>query len=170
MDKQELEALNTLTKFASTLNNDTSSTHSKYFHVFSTHISLTNNTTDFKSTIIDTGAYPMMFTHPAYFHSLLPWDSSHPIQSVILADGTTQSPIKGISTVKFILPNNKCIELHNTLFVPNLSSNLFSIKAFIIYKQCGFTTENSSYTLFSPISIFPIMFHPNFSFPPNQLQ
>ena len=99
-------------------------------------------------TIIDSGAYPMMFNSPKYFIKLHPWN--HTTKHVTLADGITHSPIQGTGTACFLINNKHPVEFHNALYIPNLSSNLYYIKEFIRYQGTYLLAVNNNITLAFP--------------------
>ena len=60
--------------------------------------------------------------------SLTPWNKLLPIQHVTIADGHSKAQISGIGTARFLINNKHCAEFKNALFVPSLSTHLFSFK------------------------------------------
>lgn len=116
----------------------------------------------------------MMFNSPKYFIQLHPW--THKTKHVTLADGVTHSPIQGTGISSFLIDNKHCVEFHNVIYVPNLSSNLFSIKEFIRYQGTYLHAVNNTFTLAFPsfitdaiigdeifIRTFPTNIKPTFS-------
>ena len=146
---EELDyAISNLTEFGNTLN-DTKSDSNSYLNIVSKHITLQSTSTCTHLTIIDSGAFPMMFNHKSYFTEIFPW--SHPKYShVTLADGSSKAQIQGIGTTKFLINNKFSVEFHNVLYVPSLSSNLFSVKEFLRYKGTLLLAENSTMIIAFP--------------------
>lgn len=132
-------ALNTLSQFGDNVDNLSKKSSDSYFNslhqYFNIHcknISLTSSPNS-TITVLDSGAFPHMFMNKNYFTTLTPWPSHLPIQHVTLTDGKAKVNIEGIGTVRVLLNNLHSIELINTLLVPTLSTNLFSIKEFMQY-------------------------------------
>jgi len=107
--------------------------------------------------VVDSGAYPHMCNTLAVFSQfqerLLPGQE----RGVVLADGVTTAPIKGSGSIEFKIKDNM-FRLNNVLYVPALSSSLFSIKQHCQYKGCYFHSENNIATLAFPsfTTTFPI--------------
>ena len=107
--------------------------------------------------VVDSGAFPHMCNTLAVFSQfqerLLPGQE----RGVVLADGVTTAPIKGSGSIEFKIKNNM-FRLNNVLYVPSLSSSLFSIKQHCQYKGCYFHSENNLATLAFPsfTTTFPI--------------
>ena len=76
--------------------------------------------------IIDSGAFPHMLNNAAAFTVLQPWKNRN-VTHVNLADHTSRAPIKGCGTVNITLDGHT-YTLENVLFVPSLSSSLFSVR------------------------------------------
>jgi len=98
--------------------------------------------------VIDSGAYPHMCNDITCFSVLsdnLPANMKH----VTLADGSTKSNIKGIGTVAFKLGRNTHV-LQNVIYVPSLSTSLFSVKHHCSQQGCTFHVENNQATLAFP--------------------
>jgi len=108
----------------------------------------THNTNQSITFVIDSGAYPHMCNTLAGFSQfserLLPG-----MKDVVLADGLTTAPIKGIGSMEFYIDKNM-YRLHNVIYVPQLSHSLFSIKEHCKWKGCYFHTENNIATLAFP--------------------
>ena len=99
-----------------------------------------------------------LFTH------LRKWPVNAATNHVLLADGSTRTKISGVGTVKFSLPNSTVIEMENILYVPSLSSSLFSVRQHIAYNNCKMRSEGNTLRLIFPN--FTIDTAPdNFSFP-----
>ena len=98
--------------------------------------------------VIDSGAYPHMCNTMAAFSEfserLLPG-----MKDVVLADGTTTAPIKGIGSMEFWIDKHM-YRLHNVIYVPQLSHSLFSIKEHCKWKGCYFHAENNVATIAFP--------------------
>ena len=118
----------------------------------------------------------MMFSDKSFFFDIFPWHKNHPIQNVTMADGQSSLPIKGIGTIRWLINNKHPIEFHNVLYIPSLSTNLFSVKAFMHYQGCYFHTEGKTCTLAFPsfttdgyidqefyVSLSPTKISPTFS-------
>ena len=91
----------------------------------------------------------MIFQHKHYFTELFPWTNPKHTH-VTIADGNSIVPIQGIGTIKFRIYNKYPVEFHNVLYVPSLSSNLFSVKEFLRYKGTFILAENSSMIMAFP--------------------
>ena len=91
-----------------------------------------------------------MFVNKNYFTSLSPWNPHIPIQHVILVDGVSKAKIEGFGIVRFLINNRHAVEFKNALYVPSLSTNLFSIKDFIRYQGCMFLAEHNVISLAFP--------------------
>ena len=148
-----INALTTLNEFGDVINNNKNS--ETYFRITSNYVSLQPHTTKTHFTIVDSGAYPMMFNSPDYFIELHPWTNTT-TPNVTLADGNTSTPIQGYGTVRLMLNNKFPIELHNALYVPKLSSNLFSVKEFLRYQGTFIVGENNTFTLAFPSFLLDI--------------
>jgi len=98
--------------------------------------------------VIDSGAYPHMCNTLACFSQfserLLPG-----MKNVVLADGVTTAPIKGIGSMEFWVDKHM-YRLHNVIYVPQLSHSLFSIKEHCKWKGCYFHAENNMATIAFP--------------------
>ena len=82
-----------------------------------------------KSTItfvIDSGAYPHMCNNPSAFATYTKWPEDHKIQNVTLADNSKAS-IEGIGSIQCKIGDHD-YTIKGVLYVPNLSSSLFSVK------------------------------------------
>jgi len=76
--------------------------------------------------VIDSGAFPHMCNQSSHFSFLSEDIPPHMRDGVTLADNS-KSPIKGICTVAFTIKGHMHI-LQNVLYVPNLTTSLFSVK------------------------------------------
>ena len=91
----------------------------------------------------------MMFQNKSYFTELFPWYNTKQTH-VTLADGSSTAIMDGIGTIRFTINNKFPVEFHNVLFVPSLSSNLFSVKEFLRYKGTLLLAENTNFILAFP--------------------
>ena len=152
------QAIDTLTEFGEAVNNQsTKSTNSIYSCITCKSVTIQHNYAINTNIVIDPGAFPMMFQSKQFFTDLQPWN--HPTNThVTLADGVTKAPIQGIGTIRALLNQSHTIELHNVLYVPSLTSNLFSVKEFVRYNGTLTLAENNSFTIAFPtfIIIVPI--------------
>ena len=150
-DDQELAGtLSNLTVFVDNHNN-INETKDEYFRISCNSVTLRTTTNPTDITIIDSGAFPMMFNSPQYFYNLQPW--THTSTCVTLADGKTKAVITGVGTARFSINNKYTVEFDNAILVPTLSSNLFSIKSFIQYYGTHMHAENNTITLALPTFI-----------------
>ena len=156
------EALTILTDFGDVVNNN-NKTNEEYFCITSKSVTLQLDTNPRYTTIVDSGAYPTMFTSKEYFSDIQPWTNTT-TPNVILADGSSSAPIQGIGTVKLLLNNRHPIELHNALYVPTLSTNLFSVKEFLHYQGTFIIAEHNIMTLAFPTFTFDIPINQEISF------
>ena len=76
--------------------------------------------------VIDSGAYPHMCNNPSAFSTYTKWPEDHIVKNVTLADNSL-APIEGIGSIKCKIDNHD-YTLKGVLYVPNLSSSLFSVK------------------------------------------
>lgn len=143
-------ALDTLCDFGLTINNSTNKeTNIIYLTLTSRSVTLQPHHTTSHTTVVDSGAYPMMFQSKEYFTPLEPWTNTTSTQ-VTLADGNSTAPIHGIGTVKFLINNTFPVEFHNVLFAPSLSTNLFSVKEFLRYQGTMILGLHNKFTLAFP--------------------
>ena len=77
--------------------------------------------------VVDSGAYPHMTNEPKSFSSYTSWPTDHMIQNVLLANVITKACIKVIESIKCWINNHK-YTLGGVLYVPELSSYLYSVK------------------------------------------
>ena len=132
-DEIELNnALNNLTDLGDALNN-TNNSLIPYLTISAKSVIIQQKHNTSHTTVIDSGAFPMMFQSSHYFTELHPWTNNQHTH-VTLADGTSHAPIQGIGTVRFLINNKFPVEFQHALFVPSLSTNLFSVKEFLRYQ------------------------------------
>ena len=111
-----------------------------------------HNSTDNNITfIVDSGAYPHMIVNKHHFTKLHPWENQD-VTHVILADGTTKAKIEGSGTIQLTFGKDKQI-IHNVLYVPTLSDNLFSAKKHQEQKGNYIHMENNQVTIAFPTFI-----------------
>ena len=109
-----------------------------------------NETTPAKlKLILDSGAFPHMCNNRFSFDNFYPWPPSAKVQDVLLADGTSRAPIRGIGSIIFSI-NSFIVRLHNVLYVPTLSTSLFSVKEHAQYDGCSLRIEHNRYFLSFP--------------------
>ena len=143
--------------FAALQGDEYSFNHSKdnvspYITLSSRSISLTKHSPSPKDKlrlILDSGAFPHMSNCRYSFDSFHPWPASAKVQHVLLADGTSKAPIQGIGSILFSI-NDFAVRLHNVLYVPTLSTSLFSIKEHAQYQQCSVRIQDNRYFLTFP--------------------
>jgi len=108
----------------------------------------TNSSNENLKFVIDSGAFPHMCNakhHFSTFSSKLPCHMTH----VTLADGVSKSKIEGIGSIAMAFGKNKHV-IHNVLYVPQLSTSLYSIKHHCMQQGCIFYVEGNSATLTFP--------------------
>ena len=168
-----LRRLTTITGLVDNLNT-TNDPCEDYFTLTSITVHLLHSSLPSHTAVIDSGAFPMMFTSKKFFLDLQPWHGK--ISHVTLADGTSKTPILGYGIARFSIDNKYVLEFHNSIYVPNLSTNLFSLRKYIKYSGCFAHTGHNSFTLAFPtfsteanisdeisINIAPTTNPPNFS-------
>ena len=150
---QELtHAVETLTEFGNILNDNKDDDSEHYFNILSKHITVKPTSIPTNLTVIDSGAFPMMFQNKSYFTELFPWHNATQTH-VILADGSFTASIEGIGTIRFTINNKFPVEYHNVLYVPSLSSNLFPLRnSSVIKEQLSLLKIRNSLLLFHLLS------------------
>ena len=102
-----------------------------YLSISSKHISLnsslTNPTVLKHKLVLDSGAFPHMSNDKNAFVTFLNWPPTARARHVMLADKDCTAPIEGFGTIAISI-NGFNIRLHNVLYVPALSTSLFSVK------------------------------------------
>lgn len=156
-DEKINDALDNLTEFGDNLNNnnDTLTPYSpcSYLSITAHSVSIQKHHNISHKTVVDSGAYPMIFHSKDYFTHIEPW--TNPIHTqVVLADGTSTAPICGVGTVSFIINNTYPFQFHNVPYVPSLSPNLFSVKEFLRYQGTLILGHNNIVTIAFPSFIF----------------
>ena len=87
------------------------------------------------------------------FDSFYTWPYDAKVQNVLLVDGESKASIHGIGTIFFSL-NDFIIRLHNILYVPSLSTSLFSVKEHTTqYEKCSLKIEDNRFFLSFPIYV-----------------
>ena len=102
------------------------------------------------SFVVDSGAYPHMSNNPLLFDTLYPWPKTASVQTVLLADGKSKAQITGIGSLNLQLSPSYSIRLANSILVPSLSDNLFSIKEHISHPACSVHGKNNTMHLEFP--------------------
>jgi len=137
MDDIDLSALEQATDDLMNFNNNINSNKKNINHYLKISCNRVNieqndvNQTSMANTstitfVIDSGAYPHMCNNPSAFATFTKWPAEHMIKNVTLADNS-QAPIEGIGSIQCKIGNNY-YTLKGVLYVPNLSSSLFSVK------------------------------------------
>jgi len=137
MEDIDLSALEQATDELINFNNNLNSNKndvSNYISISCNHvhlqknIKLMNNTSDNTTIdfVIDSGAYPHMCNNARAFSTYTKWPEDHQIKCVSLADNS-KAPIMGIGTIECKIQENK-YTIKGVLFVPSLTTSLFSVK------------------------------------------
>ena len=88
-----------------------------------------------------------MLNSKLFFCHFQPWSQQYPVSHVILVDGKTRAKIEGVGTAKIRINNKHTLHLHNAIFVPSLSTCLYSIKEHLCYAGCSQFAEGLTFTL-----------------------
>ena len=78
------------------------------------------------------------------------WPKSAMTIHVMLADGDTRDSIEAVVNVCFSLPNHTTLEIENVLYVPTLSTSLFSVQQHLAYNECSMRSHNNTLQLNFP--------------------
>ena len=154
----------------SNLNTDEQMTNSSltkvdpYFCLTTTVIDVGTTRPECDKFIVNSGPFPHMVNNLKLFTHMRKWPANAATGHVLLANGNTKTKISGVGTVPFSLPNSTVLEIENVLYVPTLSSSIFSIRQQIAYDDCHMRSQGNTLQLI--FSTFTIDTAPdNFSFP-----
>ena len=125
-----------------------------YLNIYSRHITIEPNLprvppVDKLTFVLDSGAFPHMSNNRFLFETFFPWPAEARVQHVLIADRDSKAKIDGIGTIVISI-NNFTVRLQNVLYVPSLSTNLFSIKEHVQYDKCSMHIENNKFYLSFP--------------------
>ena len=114
---------------------------------------VTTNTNLNPHFVVDSGAYPHMWTDKSAFITYAPWTPECKFKSIKLADGISTAKIEGIGSI-IIQMQNTLHTIDQVLYVPSLSTSLLSVKAHCQKQGQIFHCENNNAILTFPKNVY----------------
>jgi len=133
------------------------STSSSMLSLNCKHVQLTdpvkNNNEQNLHFVVDSGAYPHMWTNKSSFITYAPWTPECKFKSIKLADGVSTAKIEGIGSIIINMQDTLHV-IDQVLYVPSLSTSLLSVKAHCQKQGQIFHCENNHAILTFPKNVY----------------